>query len=237
MWKIGVLEDEASARETLEAYLRRYGEEHPEFSCSVRVFTRALALLDGYTPDYDLLFLDIRLPDLLGIDAARRIRETDPEVMILFVTNLAQYAIDGYAVQAFDYILKPVNYFSFAKKLERACRVLAHRKSGVTITVRTRESERRVAADDIYYLEISGHDISIHTGTDVLRLWGTLSQFEKQLQTAHFARCSAAFLVNLKYVQEVRRDTLVAGGDRLTISRSCRREFLSALAQYKGGSL
>lgn len=109
--KICILEDEKTQTERMTEYLTRYQREHGDFDYVLETYSRAFDLLDAYRGDADLLFLDIRLPDQLGIETARRIREKDPRVMIVFVTNLAQYAIEGYSVRAFDYILKPVEYF------------------------------------------------------------------------------------------------------------------------------
>lgn len=235
--KICILEDEQSQTEVLTGYLARFQQEHPELEYMLETYDRGFKLLDAFRRDADLLFLDIQVPDMLGIDVARKIRETDQKVMIIFVTNLSQYAIEGYSVDAFDYILKPVNYFSFAKKLERALRVLSYRSSSLMLDLKTREGGRRVAADSVTYIDVSAHDVYIHTATEVIQQWGTLSKYEELLRDAHFARCSTSCLVNLKYVRGVQKEQALVGGDRVTISRARRKEFLGALAQYKGGTL
>ncbi len=236
--KICYLEDERSEIERLENYLTRFQAEQQGFQYVLESYDRAYQLLDAYRRDADLIFLDIQVPDMLGIDAARRIREVDQNVMIIFLTNLTQYAIDGYSVNAFDYILKPLNYFSFSRKLQRALRMLSYRSSSLTLELKTKEGGRRLAADAVTYIEVSAHDVYIHTMSERIKQWGTLSKYEELLKNAHFARCGSSFLVNLKYVKEICRDqVLVAGGDSLPISRARRREFLGALAQYKGGTL
>lgn len=118
--KIVILEDDAAQARQINEYLLQYQREHARFQYTAKTYTTGHRLLEDYRPDTDLLLLDIQLPDMLGIDVARQIRKTDPWVMIIFVTNLAQYAIEGYSVNAFDYVLKPINAFSFSKKLERA---------------------------------------------------------------------------------------------------------------------
>ena len=119
--KICILEDDKAQAERMAQYLDRYHREHADFSYELERYARAFDLLEDYRGDADLLFLDIRLPDQLGIETARRIREKDARVMIVFVTNLAQYAIEGYSVQAFDYILKPVDYFAFRSSWNGRC--------------------------------------------------------------------------------------------------------------------
>ena len=235
MYKIGLLEDEQEQAERLLGFLDRYREAHPDFACTVQRYDRAMDLLDHYDRDCDLLFLDIRLPDMTGMEAAHRIREVDRRVMIIFVTSLTQYAIEGYSVQAFDYIVKPVSYDPCAAKLERAVRVLGYRQTGVVLDIKTREGGLRLTSDMIHYLEVFDHDLLIHTDDGVIKQWGSLSKYEKQLAGAHFARCNSCYLVNLKYVRGVYGDEVVVGDDRLAVSKSRRKEFLQALAQYKGG--
>lgn len=237
MLKICVLEDEAAQMERMKAYLQKFQSEHADFEYILDAYNNAFDLLEHYKRDVDLLFLDIRVPDMSGMEVARRIREADQNVMIIFVTNLTQYAIEGYSVNAFDYILKPLAYTSFSAKLERALRMLSYRSSNVTLDLKTRDGGRRVSADSITYIEVSNHGILVHVGKEALRQWGTLSKFEDALHDAHFVRCSSSYLVNLKYVQKILGDQVIVGGSSLSISRPRRKEFLNALAQYKGGSL
>ena len=192
MLKICVLEDEAAQMERMKAYLQKFQSEHADFEYVLDAYKNAFDLLEHYKRDVDLLFLDIRVPDMSGMEVAHRIREADQNVMIIFVTNLTQYAIEGYSVNAFDYILKPLAYNSFSSKLERALRMLSYRSSDITLDLRTRDGGRRVSADSITYIEISNHDIIVHVGAEQIRQWGTLSKLEAQLREAHFVRCSSS---------------------------------------------
>lgn len=87
---------------------------------------------------------------------------------------LTQYAIEGYSVCAFDYVLKPVRYEEFSTKMDRACRMLAHQNTSMTLEVRTKEEIRRVNADEITFIEVSNHDVLIHTDSEIIRQWGNL---------------------------------------------------------------
>lgn len=242
MLKILILEDERPQLDKLTSFLARYQEENPSFEYVLECYDRGLELLNAYQCDADLIFLDIRVPDMLGMDVARRVRRMDEAVMIIFVTSLTQYAVEGYSVRAFDYILKPVCYASFSAKLERALRMLSHRKQELMLELRTKTDVRKVPADSVIYVETAArHDLLFHTGGEVLRQWGALSQYEEQLRKVHFARPCSSFLVNLKYVRGVKKDTVILGGiggvsEEIPLSRSKRKEFLTQLAQYKGGS-
>ena len=236
MQKIVILEDQTEQAERLRKMLEQYEATHSDFSYSLRLYDRAIPLLTGYKCDADVLFLDIQVPDLSGMEVARRIRAVDEKVMIIFITMLTQYAIEGYSVGAFDYVLKPVRYEEFSAKMDRVCRMLAHQSSSVTIEVRTKEETRRLNADDISYIEVSNHDILIHANGEVIRQWGNLKSYEDKLTTSHFVRCNACYLVNLKYVRGINGDCVTVGKDDLAVSKAKRKEFLMAVAQYKGGS-
>ena len=155
---------------------------------------------------------------------------------IIFITMLTQYAIEGYSVGAFDYVLKPVRYDEFCAKMDRACRMIAHQSTDLALEIRTKEGTRRVGVDRIAYLEVVNHDVLVHTDTETYRQWGSLKTYEEQLGEAHFARCNVSFLVNLKYVQGVTGDSVQVAGEALPISKAKRKDFLTALAKYKGGS-
>lgn len=236
MLKIIILEDERPQLDQLTGYLERYRTEHSEFAFILETYDRGIAMLDSYQRDADLILLDIRVPDMTGMEVARRIRKIDSSVMIVFVTSLTQYALDGYSVQAFDYILKPIHYASFSAKLERMLRMLSHRDPQFMLDLRTKESAWKVPADSVIYIEVSAHDLLFHTSGETIKLWGTLAKYEKLLREAHFARPSTSFLVNLKYVRQIKKDEILLGGRSIPLSRSKRTEFLAALAQYKGGS-
>lgn len=237
MLKILALEDERPQQERLSQFLARYQQANPGFQYTLTLYDRAIPLLADYRRDADLVFLDIRLPDMLGIDVAKELRKSDEKVMIVFITSLTQYAIDGYSVGAFDYILKPLQYPSFAAKLDRIQRRLSHRESAITLDLRTKEGGQRVRVDSITYIESAAHDITIHTDGQAICVWGTLGKYEEDLKAVNFVRCNTSFLVNLKYVETVRKDEVVVAGDTLPISRSRRKDFLDALARYKGGSI
>ena len=118
MIRVAIVEDEAEIREQLMGYVQRYTRQYGT-AFEVKTFADGLEILEDYRPAYDLILLDIEMKHLDGMETARRIRELDPEVMLVFITNMAQYAIKGYAVGALDYVLKPVPYFAFSQQLQK----------------------------------------------------------------------------------------------------------------------
>ena len=103
MIRIALVEDEAAVRAQLQGYVQRHTRQYgTEFA--VTEFADGMELLDDYRPVYDILFLDVEMKHLDGMETARRVRELDKDVIIVFITNMAQYAIGGYAVGALDYV-------------------------------------------------------------------------------------------------------------------------------------
>ena len=125
--KIAVVDDDAEAVKKLCGYIDRYGGESGKIF-DVKTFSNLSVLLSEYRNGYDILFMDVELPDGSGIDAAGEIRKRDEDVIIVFVTNMAQFAIRGYAVDALDYVLKPVPYFAFTQQLQKAVNRLQKRQ-------------------------------------------------------------------------------------------------------------
>lgn len=118
MIKIAIVEDEEKYQIQLEDCLNKFFiEKNIDFE--YKVFKNGLDFVESFQSNYDVIFFDIELPIMNGMEASKKIRNIDHNVEIIFVTRLNNYAIDGYLVNAFDYVLKPINYTSFALKLDR----------------------------------------------------------------------------------------------------------------------
>ena len=228
-----IVEDESAEAERLSAMLGRYGEERG-LVFNKRVFTLASDFLADYTGDYDVVFMDIQLPDLDGMSAAKRLRETDGSVVLVFVTNMSQYAINGYEVNAADFVVKPLIYESFALKLDRIFERMA-KLAETVLPVNTGGGMVTLAASDIKYIEVMGHELIYHTTRGEYRSYGSLCKVEKRLEEARFVRCNNYYLVNPRYVQSVGAGSTVVGGDELSVSYARRKAYRKAIAEYLGG--
>ena len=212
--KIAIVEDEAASAQLLEECLLRYQAETGA-EMTITCFPSAEALLRDYRGEFDLLFMDVDMPGINGIDASRRLREMDSRVVLIFVTNLAQYAIYGYEVDALDYILKPVNYYAL---------MMLPCEGGV----------RYLNSTEICYVEVQGHELIYHTASgERLRTSGALKQAEAKLGGGFF-RCNYCYLVNFSYVTKVSGNLVTVGGEDLQISRNRRKAFLQQLSQFYG---
>ena len=150
--RVGIAEDAPSCLQMLTAALERYEKEN-DISFDVQSFHSAIDLLDAYRPVYDILFLDIEMPLLDGLSAARKIFELDQHALIVFVTHIAKYAVQSYEVQAADYILKPIHYPSFSMKLTRVLRRI-HSDEKKYVILQGKSFVRRLATDEICYIEV-----------------------------------------------------------------------------------
>ena len=233
MTRIAIVEDEAAVREQLAGYVQRYTRQYGT-QFEVTMFTDGVEILEDYRPVYDIIFLDVEMQHLDGMETARRIRELDSDVLLIFITNMAQYAIKGYAVGALDYVLKPVPYFAFSQQLQKAVNQLAKRTRHY-LAVPVDGGLRRLDAATIYYIESEGHRVHFYTEDGDFSAPGALKALEEKLAGRLFARCNNGYLVNLAQVSGVQQNTVQVGPHELQISRPKRRAFLAALADYIGG--
>lgn len=119
MIRIAIADDDAAFLAKIEKYIQKYQKENGE-DIQLTAFSDAKELIEGYSPVYDIVILDIEMPGMNGMEAAEKIRQADEDVVLMFITNMIQYAIRGYSVGALDFVMKPVNYYTFSLKLTRA---------------------------------------------------------------------------------------------------------------------
>lgn len=232
MIRILIAEDDPQCLRQMEQFLSDYSQESGR-TFHITRYNNGEDLVEHYQPEFDLLLLDVDMPFVDGMTAATLIRKRDPEVVIVFVTNLAQYAIQGYSVNALDYILKPLNYFSFCQHLTRALRYV-RKHEGSYLTVAVKGGILKFEVGDIFYIERLGHQLMLHTRDGIHISSATLQQMEDALSGKGFVRCNKGYLVNLAHVSGVQDGCAVVHGEKLLISRGRRGIFLDALADYVG---
>lgn len=233
MVRIAVVEDEAICAKTIEGYIRQYGKENKQ-EFEVFWFSDGEKIVTDYRPVYDIIFLDIQMKHLDGMSAAQRIRELDSDVILIFITNMAQYAIRGYSVNALDFLLKPVPYFAFSQELKRSIERLQSRDKSYLL-LPTEDGIVRMNVSRIFYIESLKHRITVHTEDGDYSLVETMKDMEDKLTDKHFFRCNSCYLVNLAQVTGVQENCAIVGGQSLQISRPRKKAFLSELADYVGG--
>lgn len=231
--KLAIVDDEKKTTDLLEGYIRDF-EKEINSEIQVSVFLNPNDFLNNYTKDYDLILLDIEMPALNGIETARELRRMDKCVVLMFITNMAQYAIDGYEVDALDFVLKPLHYSEFVLKMQKAMRYIA-RNEDEKLTIMTQDGEVYLHVSDIYYIEVIRHYLIYHTINGNYRARGVMKEMEEQLKKYHFSRSNHCYLINLLYVKSINGTVVKVGDDSLQISRSKKSEFLKEFARFIGG--
>lgn len=233
MYHIAVVEDERECSTQIQEFLKQYEQENG-VQFKITVFEDGTQILEHYKPVYDMILMDIDMPGMNGMDAADKIRQTDQEVVLVFITNLASFAIRGYEVGALDYVMKPVSYNNFSMRLTRALkRSRAREPRQIMLTLP--DGIRKLEVKDIYYVEVQNRTLHYHTAEGTFAVRGTLQSAEQMLSADFFVRCNHWYMVNLRHVKEVRKNVVVVGSYELEISRRNRTPFLKALAEYMGG--
>ena len=234
VYRIAIVEDNLYDRKRLKEHLVRYQEEN-NIAFQVTETGNSLAFLECFRADYDIIFLDVEMPHMSGMELAHQIREMDEDVCLIFTTGLVQYAIEGYEVHALDYILKPVEYPNFSIKLRRALSI-REQQSSKELYITRPDGVQRLRIANILYVEVINHTLYYHTLLDhqTYEERGSITSREKELEPYGFARCSISYLLNLRYVTETAGNKVFSGGRVFSLSRTRRREFLEKLACYLG---
>lgn len=234
MYHIAIVEDEKEYAEQLQVFLRQYEEEH-NLRFKVTVFHDGVEILKAYQPVYDLILLDIEMPEVNGMDAANQIRNMDQDVVMMFITNIASYAIRGYEVGALDYVMKPITYYGFAMRLGRALKRVQQSVQR-PILLPLSDGVKKLRIQQIYYVEVQNRILHFYTDEGEYTIRGTMQKVEESLSGHSFAKCNHWYIVNLRHVTEVRKNIAVVAGHELEISRRNRTPFMKALAEYVGGA-
>ena len=222
MINIAIVEDEKLYVSQFKEYISRYEKESGN-RINVSVFPDGAEIVENYSGDFDII-----------LTAAEQIRKLDSEVIIMFITNMTQYAIRGYEVDALDYVVKPVEYFSFSQKLDRAIGRLQNKKK-VFVSIPVEDGVLKMEIDDIYYVESMGHSLIYRTKKGEFTARGTMKDMEEILSPYGFFRCNKGYIVNLKYVDGVKEGVCLINDEELLISRAKKKPFMEALVNYMSG--
>ena len=232
MINIAIVEDEKLYVSQFKEYISRYEKESGN-RINVSVFPDGAEIVENYSGDFDIILMDIQMKYMDGMTAAEQIRKLDSEVIIMFITNMTQYAIRGYAVDALDYVLKPVSYFAFSQRLNRAISRMKKRETKI-IMVNMKGGMVRINVANIYYIESQGHNLVLHTILGDYESAGTMKEVEEKLQGLNFCRGNKGYLINLQHVDGIQDGCAVVKGEPLLLSRSRKKEFMEALTNYWG---
>ncbi len=183
--------------------------------------------------NFDLVFMDIELPGKNGIEISKELRTTNNNIIIVFLTNIGKYAINGYEVSALDYILKPITELIFDSKMNRFIEAI-NKKHEINDTIILNKGKHIIKLNNIVYVEIYNHDLTYHTDFGDFTHRGTLKEIENKTYIK-FSRPNNFSLVNLSHVIGINKfDLKLDNGVILQISRNRKKEFLDDFSKYIG---
>ncbi len=229
MVRIAICDDEIAIcndmKQTLSIILKQM---HEDFQ--IVCYTNPKVLL--HTNDkFDLIYLDIQMPDLDGITLAKKIREQNADCILIFITVLKEYMLDAFEVEAIDYICKPIE----KKRLERSCKRAIKRikkENEQKIFVQTVNWCKSIPMHRIYYCEVINRKIYLHTKDGIIDYYGTLEDIEKQLD-CRFFRCHRSYIVNIDYLQSYMNGEIVLeNAEKVPVSRLRHKAFMQKMLAY-----
>lgn len=194
----------------------------------IKVYNSGDDLLEGYDKYTDIILLDIQMDGLDGMETARKIREFDDNVEIIFITSFVEYALEGYEVNAYRYLLKPVKDENLRTSLINCLNDRNFVKR--SIVIKEGDTRIKISLKDIMYIEVQGNDITVHTLKDTYRTKGTMSNFETEINSNMFVRCHKSYLVNLEYIKSIKRYTsILVNDEEVPLSRNKYKEIKDKL--------
>lgn len=232
--KTAIVEDDEIAYQNIKALLERYTKERG-VDFEIHYFSDGVHFLQDYKPEYEIVFMDIKMPQMNGLEVAKKMRQVDLRTFLIFVTDLAQYAIKGYEVDAIDFIVKPVKYEHLRQKLDRICSYLDESTNEPKIFLKAETGNVVLNSSEIRYVEIIDHRLFFHMANgETYNTYGSLNDIERQLKGSTFSRCNHCYIVNLKYVTGVDKYTIFLGKDQLSISHPKKKLFMEDFTKYLG---
>ena len=230
MIQIAVVEDDPHYRKTITDYLERY-ESESKTKMNISVYVDGEDIIKDYKQHIDIILMDIKMFSMDGISAAEEIRKVDSEVVIIFITNTPQFAMEGYKVDALDYVLKPITYFAFSQRIDRAISRMEKRVKEY-ITIKVKSGIRKIDLSKIIYIEVQDHDVTFKTVDGDFTTKDSLKNIEESLNSRAFFRCHKWILVNLGFIDSVQNNEIVIENNKIQVSRARKKELLDALNIY-----
>lgn len=218
-----VVEDEPVSQEIMKRYIADYPHLDLKAVCNNAI--EASAEVRKHSPQ--IIFLDIALPKISGLDFYKSL--TNPP-LVIFTTAYPEYAVNGFEVNAVDYLVKPFPFDRFVKAMNKVQDVL-DRKSDTSgfIMLTADKKSHKVAFDDIYYLEAMGDYVKVHTSDKVLIVHQTLQRLSEQLPSAAFYRIHKSFIIALQRIEYIEGNAVTVRNSQIPIGQTYRNDFLTLL--------
>ena len=207
---------------------------------SIKYFLNGKELLKA-AESFDIIFLDIKMPEISGMELARQMRDNRCESIIIFITSAEEYVYEAYDVEAFHFMLKPLNDEKLKNVLKKAVVKIMGRNNEDFLIISSGHQIKKILLKDILYIESVGRIVKIHCNSDVLETYKQIGDLEQILSEKHFFRCHKSYLLNLEYVSRFdKSEIIMENGDTVYLARKRAKIFKQEIISYmkmKGGIL
>lgn len=229
---VGICEDNPADSDLLLDCLKKSAFEL-KLNIHTQFFRSGKEFLDHYSPDFDMIFLDVQLPDIHGDTVAAKIRQMDPHVFLVFVSQHTCYLPIGYKHEAHNYLLKPVRYEAILYEIRRFLDIAPlHQRQYIRLN--EKQNVQKIVLSRLRFIETEDRAIKLHYGDDVIRYSCGINTFMKELPEHGFFRSNHSYIVNLRYVDFISPDISrfsihLITGEIIPLSRDRKKDFLLAL--------
>lgn len=223
---IAVVDDEKVIREQVGRLIRK---QNP--GCCITSYESGYELLES-GERFDMVFLDIQMDGLNGIEAAEKLKRRKEDTIVIFVTGIREYVFDAFDVAAFHYLIKPIEEKKFAEVFHRAEAEILKRKKLENRQLFLKSKGITLSQNSILYIESRGKKAAIHTVKEIIEIYAVMSELEKQLSDS-FYRCHRGYLVNMAYIVEYDNESITLNnGDSVYLTKKKHSEFVKTYMWY-----
>lgn len=239
MIRVAIVDDDLSCRLQVKQYIEKYEQELSVGGArlfEIDLFETAMSFITDYKAIYDIAFLDIEMPLIDGMSAARKLRLMDSDISLIFITKMPKYAIEGYDVEAVGFMVKPIKYCDFVDKIKKAIKLREHKKRD-SVIIKCDGNLLKLPVSQIYYVEKNKNYLLYNTADGQYRIRGTLENAEKELSGYGFSLCNSGCLVNLGLITKVTATDVVINGTNLPLAFRRAKQFKTDMLKFLRGSV
>ncbi len=229
--RVVICEDNATSSDVLENYVKRWSHRNGCFT-EVYIYSSAeqFLLSEEDTDNIDLIFIDIIMGDMTGIDLAHKLRDSGYLGQIVFATDMREYVFEGYNVSALNYLLKPVSYEKCASLLDRVREFMSERRFYIC---KLQDKSVKIPCEEILYVEMDSHYAKINTLKGQYTIRSTITSVFNELDDNMFVRCHKSFIINIRHVMSVsKKAATLSSGDIIDLGRKYVKDVNDRFVKY-----